>query len=65
MLLSVPRAFSMVWDRNCEAFADKVALHDDVTATLSYLNEPVLLKDPAHVARRKDAQFRHEPVPVS
>jgi len=59
------RNFRVVWHRNGDAPALKLTPHDDVTATLSYLNKAVVFENPANLARREDAQLRHGPVPVS
>ncbi len=53
------RQLAVVWNGNRNAAAIGAALHDDVTSAPTYLDEPVLLKDPTDFASRQDAKFTH------
>src|SRR5437762_6557320 len=48
------RELAMVWNGNRHAAGVGAALHDDMTSPLTYLDEPVPLKDPADFASRQD-----------
>jgi len=59
------RDFCVVWHGHSDTSALKLTPHNNVTATLSYLNKAMLFEDFANLTRGEDAQLRHEPVPVS
>lgn len=56
-LESAARYFRVVWYGNGEGPAWKLTPHNDVAATLSYLNKSMLLKDPANLAPREDSKL--------